>query len=71
VIAWMRGILAAPGDAARLRRELQELEAEVRRKQVEIDELSSAVLHWRRLAAALRDVNVDLDTKLNSLQGGS
>lgn len=68
MIAYVRTLLSSPAESARLRREADDLRVQLADKQAEIDGLASALGHWRRLAAALRDVNVDLDTKLHALE---
>jgi cell division protein FtsB len=64
MIAWVKRLATAPGEVDRLRQQLEELRAEEKRLRTDIDNLNSALMHWRRLAGALRDCNADLDRRL-------
>jgi len=69
VIAWIRRCVTAPGEVDRLRKQVDELRAEEKRLRHDIDNLNSALMHWRRLAGALRDCNASLDEKLHAMEG--
>jgi len=71
VIAWIRRCVTAPSEVDRLRKQVDELRAEEKRLRADIDNLNSALMHWRRLAGALRDINASLDEKLHAMEGGS
>lgn len=71
MIAWIRRCVTAPGEVDRLRQQLAELRAEEKRLRADVDNLNSALMHWRRLAGALRDCNASLDEKLHAMEGGS
>lgn len=71
MIAWIQRCVSAPGEVDRLRQQLDELRAEEKRLRADIDNLNSALMHWRRLAGALRDINASLDEKLHAMEGRS
>jgi prefoldin subunit 5 len=62
--------VTAPSEVDRMRQQLDELRAEKQQLRADIDYLNSALMHWRRLAGALRDCNASLDEKLNAMEGG-
>lgn len=71
MIAWIKRCVAAPGEVDRLRQRVDELLAVEKRLRAEIDTLNTAVVHWRRLAGALRDCNASLDERLAEMEAAT
>lgn len=84
MIAWLTRLLSYPSRLAELRDLAAGLEQEVERLRDELADarrheeflveenkmLTHSCQHWRRLVALLKEINTDLDTKLNGPPGG-
>lgn len=84
MIAWLTRLLSYPSRLAklrdlavglereneRLRDELAEAQRWLSASNREISSLNASCQHWRRLAAVLKEINTDLDTKLTGPPGG-